>query len=201
MKISKHAVSAGIIGIIIGGIIVLGIRFFTYHPDMPHYHANFALYINGERETFEGPGYYEEVSGSCAAGKDITPPQRVHMHDNVSDVVHVHDYAATWGHFFQNLRWSVGRDYIKTPTEMYVADEENKVAFLLNGRPMDDISNETIQSGDRLLIDFGTTSEVTLQKRMKAIANNAQEHNHAADPAACMGAHQVTWKDRLKHLF
>jgi len=49
------------IGLVLGSAVLLGIRFFTYKPDTIHYHANFALYINGQQEQFKGPQYYEET--------------------------------------------------------------------------------------------------------------------------------------------
>lgn len=33
--------------LVLRAAIILGIRFFTYKPDSTHYHANFAVYING----------------------------------------------------------------------------------------------------------------------------------------------------------
>jgi hypothetical protein len=198
---NKRVILSGVGGLLLGALIILGIRFFTYHSDMPHYHANFAVYINDKRIDFKEPYYYEEVAGSCAAGHEIKPAQRAHLHDNVGDTVHVHDDAVTWGAFFQNIRWAIGPDFVKTQDAIYTVSDTEKVNYFVNGQAIDDVSNQVIQSKDRLLVDFGDTDSKTLEDRMKKVASSAAKFNTSTDPAACMGAHQVTWKDRLKHLF
>src|ERR1044071_6326853 len=129
-KLSKKVVFVGAASFLAGALIVLGIRFFTYNPEQIHYHANFAVYLNGKREAFKSPMYYEEVSGSCALGKDIKPAQRVHLHDEVADVVHVHDHAVTWGDLFMNLHWAVGLDFIRTPDGIFVAADGKKITYI-----------------------------------------------------------------------
>ena len=46
--------------LLLGAAIILGIRFATYQVAAVHYHANFALYINGQHEVFKGPQYYSD---------------------------------------------------------------------------------------------------------------------------------------------
>ena len=202
MRFSKKNVLVATGGIILGALAILAIRFATYNPHQVHYHANFALYINGQRETFNEPTYYEEIAGgSCTADENITPVERAHMHDSVSDLVHVHDHAVTWGAFFQNINWAIGEDFVKTPLKTYVADDTHKVNFYLNGQPVGDISNQVIKDKDRLLVDFGTTSQADLQKEADSVASSAVQADAGNDPAACMGNKKLTVSDRLKHLF
>lgn len=201
MRITKQKILTGVVGLAAGAFIILGVRFFTYSPEMTHYHANFAVYINGERELFKSPMYYEEVSGSCALGKDVTPAQRVHLHDEVADVVHVHDHGVTWGDLFMNLHWAVGRDFIRTSDTILQADDTHHLTYLVNGQAVDDISTQVIRDEDRLLIDFGTTDDATIQKEFKSVATTAHHFDITKDPAACLGDKAPTWKDRLHHLF
>ena len=62
-------------GLILGALVILGIRFAMYSPKHTHYHANFAVYINGQREEFKKPTYYEDVA-TCTAYDNITPAER-----------------------------------------------------------------------------------------------------------------------------
>ncbi|HEV7454757.1 MAG TPA: hypothetical protein VGO07_05865 [Candidatus Saccharimonadales bacterium] len=198
----KYRISwRAIVGILFGALLVLGIRFATYSPEQIHYHANFAVYLNGQRETFKSPMYYEEVSGSCALGKDVKPAQRVHLHDEVADVVHVHDHAVTWGDLFMNLHWAVGPDFIRTPSKIYVAGDGQRITYIVNGQSLDDISTEVIKDEDRLLVDFGDTTDAAIQQEFKNVASSAHQYDIGKDPAACLGNVAPTWKDRLKHLF
>lgn len=189
-------------GLLLGAIVILGIRFFTYRPDEVHYHANFAVYINGQREEFKSPQYYEEVKICSLHG--TTPQSRAHMHDNVNDVVHVHDAAVTWGQFFENIGWMVGPDFIRTQDTMYMADDTHTLNIILNGNNLtglSSITNQVIGDKDRLLLSYGPSDKATLDKEYKTVPSTAAKYDAQQDPAACSGAEALTVSDRLKHLF
>lgn len=183
-------------------LIALAIRFFTYDAGYVHYHANFAVYINGQQEKFEGSTYYEEET-ACKAETHMTPEDRVHMHDDVYDVVHVHDHAATWGHFFENLGWGLGKNYIKSRDMLYQNNNGSSLGIILNGQNLTGISSVTDQvigNEDKLLLNFGNVSKDELQKKYKAIPDTAREHNQEDNPASCSGPSATTFSDRLKNL-
>jgi len=202
MRMSKQTWAAGAVGLVVGAAAILGIRFATYNPEHVHYHAYFAVYINGQREAFKSPLYYEEKGGaSCTVEKIMTPAERVHMHEPANDVVHVHDHAVTWGQFFENLHWAVADSVIKTPGAVYLADDTHRISYILNGHAFADISTETIHDQDRLLVDYGDTSDTALQQEFKQVAHTAHQYDVGNDPAACKGDTKPTLSDRLRHLF
>jgi hypothetical protein len=190
-----------ILGAVLGILILLVVRFFTYNPPRVHYHANFAVYINGQREQFSEPFYYEETGAACSSAANMTPHDRAHMHDNVNDVVHIHDHAVTWSQFFQNLGWYINPRFINTPTQLLVADDTYKVAFMVNGQLVPNIANQVIGDRDRLLVNYGDQSDVQLQTEIKSVANTAEKYDTNQDPASCSGSTPVTTHDRLTHLF
>lgn len=202
MHISRHTIVAGVIGAVVGVTALLGARFVTYQKPYVHYHANFAVYINGEREEFKNPIYYTE--GGCIAEGVKTPLMRAHMHDSVNDVVHVEDHAVTWGNFFENLWWSVGSDYIqKSDGTMYKADDTNKLHLIINGQDYTDfgsLANKEIKDKDRVLISYGNEDKQALESQYKTVADSAAKYNAQSDPATCSGSHKTTTKDKLKHL-
>lgn len=190
-------------GLLLGALVILGIRFFTYNPHKVHYHANFAVYINGQQEPFKDPTYYEEVK-ICNAQGVLTPQARVHMHDEDAGVIHVHDDAVTWGQFFENLGWEIGPDFLHTRDQLYTADDTNKLNIVLNGQNLTgltDITDQVIQDKDRLLVSFGTISQTTLDGEYKTVPNNAAKFDTQKDPSSCSGADTVTISDRFKNLF
>lgn len=192
-------------GVILGALIILGIRFFTYKPDQVHYHANFAVYINGEREQFKGSQYYQEVAICNSTTGIALPQQRAHMHDNINDAIHVHDHAVTWGQFFENLGWYVGPDFIqKDDGTRYLADGDNKLHVVINGQDYTDlqaITNTVIKDRDRLLLSFGGVNQKTLDKEFSSVPSTAKRYDESKDPASCAGSEKITFKDRLQHLF
>lgn len=188
-------------GLLLGVLVVFAIRFVTYHPEETHYHANFAVYIDGKREQFKGPQYYQEVKICSLHG--TTPPARTHMHDEENGVVHVHDDAVTWGQFFENLGWNLGPDYIRDRTTLHIADGDTKLNIVLNGDNLTDlstISNQVIGDKDRLLLSYGAISGDDLDMQFKTVRSDAGEYNLKNDPASCSGAHGNGLADRLKRV-
>jgi hypothetical protein len=189
-------------GVLLGALLILGIRFVTYHPTVVHYHANFAVYINGSREEFKSPEYYQEVQICSLNG--ATPESRAHMHEPDNGVIHIHDAAVTWGQFFENLGWFVGPDFIRTQTTMYQEDATNKLNIILNGQNLTDlttITDQVIQDKDRLLLSYGPADAALLQSQYKTVPDNAAHYDETKDPASCAGADAVTLSARLHHLF
>lgn len=187
-----------------GVLLVLVIRFALYKPAQEvHYHANFAVYINAQRETFKGPIYYQETT-ACAVVEKMTPDERVHMHDNVNDVLHVHDRAVTWGDFFTNLGWYVGPNFIETLDKLYVNDDASKVSIVLNGQDLTGITgiaNKIIGDRDRLLVSYGEENTAKVQNEYKSVASTAKQEDESKDPASCGGQAQDNFKTRFKNLF
>lgn len=194
------------IAMLVGALIVLSIRFATYSPPKEiHYHANFAVYINGEREPFKAVNYYEETAASSCGGEEEfenTSMSRTHMHANVNDVVHIEDEKVTWGNFFTVLGWNVGKTYLATRDQVYVNNDKAKVTYVLNGKPVDDIANLIIGDLDKLLINYGTQTSTDINNKFNQIQNNALKANQSGDPASC-GSHSdsTSIMERMKHMF
>lgn len=195
----------GIGCLLIGAATILGIRFVTYKVPYVHYHANFALYFNGQQEEFKSKQYYTEVSACTLNNTVKQPSERVHMHDNINNVVHVEDNSVTWSQFFTNLGWTLGPTFIASPDgTIYLEKGRHKLHLLLNGQDYTDfggIQNNVIKDKDRLLISFGDESKTTLNQQYSAIPSTAQKYDSIKDPASCSGNHGTTLHDRLVHLF
>lgn len=169
-----------------------------------HYHANFVLIINGQKEMFQGMQYYTDVS-MCTTNTVMTPTERAHMHDNVNNVVHIEDHAVTWGQFFANIGWYMGPDFIESPDgTMYKEAGSTKLNLLINGQDYTDlggVANTVIKDKDKLLVSFGDESNATLQQQYNAIPNSAAHYDATKDPKTCSGNHVITIHDRLVHIF
>lgn len=198
--LTTQAIWASIVGLVVGVVIVLGIRFFTYKPESVHYHANFQVFVNNQREQFADPMLYEESGAACSEEKQMTPMERAHMHDNINDVVHVEDHAVTWGQFFTNLGWVVDAKVIETPSQVLLPDNDHKISFILNGQTMDNISNRVISDQDKLLVDYGDSGQAVKQQYAN-IVNKALKYDTSSDPKSCGSHATITWRQRLAHLF
>jgi hypothetical protein len=192
-------------GLVLGALVILVIRFATYELPHTHYHANFALYINGQREDFKATHYYEEIA-ACSIHGTIQPAQRVHMHDEVNSVIHVHDDAVTWEQFFNNIGWTLGPNFIQNDQRtIYLEDDTNKLNIVLNGENLTEltnIANQVIKDEDRLLISFGNISDTVLQEEYKSVPATAHHYDITPDPASCAGQMEhLSFSERMHHLF
>lgn len=183
MKKTLLLVAIGFVG---GFVWLAGLRFFIAQPEETHYHSNFAVYINGEREEFDLPTYYEEVA-ACTTAYHDNPKGRVHMHGQINDVIHVHDQRVTYGNFFQNIGWGIGKNYLSTLDGTFVADDEHDLTFILNGEEIDSITNRVIGNLDKLLVSYGSASDEELQRQYETVADTAEETNKYQDPGSCGG--------------
>jgi hypothetical protein len=198
MKVDKRLTLALLAGFLLGTFWLVAVRFATYKSDNVHYHANFALYINGQREEFKSFTFYEEVA-SCGSDEKNNPKTRVHMHDNVNHVVHVHENGVAWGHFFANLDYTLGDNLVKTDGGTYQDGQDgNELTFILNGQEVGGIANRHISSEDTLLINYGKDSSDTMRQRYDGITKDASKFNTQNDPSSCSGSKELTFTERLK---
>lgn len=196
-KITKRLAVAFTVFFLLGAFMAFAARFVFVKIDRMHYHANFALYINGDRDEFKAFTFYEEET-ACASDHEVHPQTRVHMHDQENSVVHVHSKGSTWGHFFANLGYTLGDNVLATTNGEFVNGQDGKLSFLLNGKSVDSIDNEVIGNEDTLLIDFSNDSGSVLKSRYGSIENKATKHNEEDDPASCSGSEAEPFGDRLK---
>lgn len=190
------------IGLLVGASIIIGIRIVNYTPkESVHYHANFALYVNGQQEQFTGPQYYEETAAAtCSIEPVNTPNERAHMHDNINSVVHVEDSLVSWGSFMQNLHFAMGDNYLKTADNFYENNGQSKLSFILNGEKVSSIADRIIGDNDRLLINYGTQTMEELQKEYATVPSNADQYDTTQDPESCSG-HGMQEDNMMDYIF
>lgn len=186
-----------LIFVIIGVLFAITLRFIFIPSNTVHHHANFALYVDGQRDLFENFTFYEEIA-ACSSEDHSNPKSRVHMHNQENSMVHVHDGGVTWGHFFANLGYTLGNSVLVTDDGNYIDGENGKsLKFILDGTEVSSIANAVIASDDRLLISYGDEDLTTLLGRYNSIPDNADEYNQKPDPSSCSGGGNESLKDRF----
>lgn len=127
-----------------------------------HEHADFLLFIRGQKFDFSQPQFL-----TSAGGKELSP--YVHIHEPRYTVVHVHASLTRWDEFFTSLGFTLtdpsfpGVDSARTcmtlpdKTKLCNTDTE-KWKFIVNGVPLDGISNVFIGDISRVVISYGPES-------------------------------------------
>ena len=195
-KIDKKIALSVAFGFVLGIILLVAVRFVFKKPEVIHYHANFAVFIDGTREGFSGPGYYEEVQ-ACSA--TTSPRGRTHMHLPDNNVVHVHDKNVTWGHFFESIGWALGPDSLVTTDMVYRTNDEKALTFYLNGKEVASPFAQVIGNEDVLVVSYGD-GNADLKSQAEAAKKPTAAHvaSVQTDPAACRGEEELGVSARLK---
>lgn len=182
--------------VVSGALLAFMLRFVLVKHEEVHYHANFAVYVDGKRDSFESQTFYEEVA-SCSDSYN-NPKGRAHMHDLISHVVHVHDDAVTWGQFFENISYGLTRESFTNDDGTFIDGQNGKkLTFILNGNTIGNAANKVIQTEDVLLVDYSASSESEIATRYEQITKDAAEYNKRDDPSACKGGKDEPFKDRF----
>ncbi len=197
----KKLLSFTLIGFLLGTLWFATLRFVLIEDKTVHYHANFALYIDGEKDPFDDFTQYEEVQ-ACSGETVDNPRGRGHLHKPNPHVVHVHDNAVTWGAFFANVGYGLTDKSMTMTDKVFVDGQDGKeLTFILNGKVVDTVANRIIGNKDALLISYGNEQKEALEKRYADIPKDAEVVNTQYDPASCSGTKEMTAIDRLVKAF
>lgn len=191
------------VGVLLGLLVFGAVRFAARPwPQQRHFHANWAIFVNGTPVDLSPTRYMQSVQ-VCAADDRMQPEQRVHMHNGEAGVVHIHDDGVAWGHLLQNLGFDLGADYlILDDGRRVLGDRERSLKFVLNGFVVSDVDNRLIMPGDRLLISYGTeAAETVVASQFPRVPSNASEYDQRSDPAGCAGARTESFWVRLRQAF
>ena len=197
------ALLAFLLGAVVGIALIGAVRYSrAEEPAVVHYHANWAIFVDGQRVDLSANRYMEDVVQCTADPAHQRPEDRVHMHTNNQDVVHVHSAGATWGHLMANIGLGIGDSYLDLIDRHLVSGEAGTLKFVLNGAPVRSIRNLLIESEDRLLISFGPESvEQVVAEQYPQVMDSAGHYNTMPDPASCAGAAQATTGSRIREAF
>lgn len=124
-------------------VFVLGVGAFAFllndtdvkmavEPEDTHYHAGFQIYVNDELQDFSGSEFmhYSPCSTEPEDDHDSDDPKdRIHLHNNVGNVVHVHADDVTWEEIFESLDIE---EYLELMQIHYSKDTEWSVNVLDN---------------------------------------------------------------------
>lgn len=121
-----------------------------------HEHADFAVYLNGERFDFK-PAKYQS--------SDTNPlDPDAHLHDGNSDVTHKHRKGITLGYFFDTLGMKFDNQCFATDDgKQYCNTADKKLSMYVNGKENTQFGNYEFTDLDRILITYGDMSGVADQ--------------------------------------
>lgn len=140
-----------------------------------HEHADFALYLRGERFDFGKPEFI--------ATEDDEKGPNAHIHDPRHTVIHVHREATTWDEFFLSLGFELkdptmlvepGQESLKLPSgDVLRSNGTETLKFIVNGVRVDGIAGQNIGGLTRTLISYGDETDEELMAQYLTVTDEA----------------------------
>lgn len=108
---NTKTVVLGMAIVVLAAMVIILWGTFNKDREEVHFHAGFLVYIDGKLQDYSQDRYMDTQPCSIP-GKEMAEDEQIekaHLHDNVSDVVHVHRAGAVWGDLFQNIKVSFAK--------------------------------------------------------------------------------------------
>lgn len=117
-----------------------------------HWHADFAVVINGETWDFSESQYISTEDDPLA--------ESAHIHEPRHSVAHVHLEQTTWREFLSTLEFQLGDGILTTPEgDTYEDGDEGEWHYIVNGVTIDGLQQQYISDLDRVLMVYGDLDE------------------------------------------
>ncbi len=172
-----------------------------------HEHADFALFIDGEKFDFSDfrymsnepckitsnslfPSVYAHGGEATGGGLEAA----VHLHNGKGGTIHVHKPGITYEDFFASIGMSFHDNaFVDADGNRYEKNSEKKFSFIINGKRVDSIESEQVRDLDRVLISYGDrnrTEESLIQEygyvtNDACIASESCSHREPPEAESC----------------
>ena len=138
-----------------------------------HIHADFAIYIDGEKITFDDDLY--QSTGQVARH------QFQHLHDNQDEVLHIHAKYQSIGDFFSSLEFSLEEDCLYIQTKEINVCREDGLKLFVNGKKYRKNYSSYIPKDLDKFILTNSIQENIIQQQIESISNKACIHSQKCE--------------------
>lgn len=142
------------------------------NPDPNHTHADFAVYVDGERFDFSAD---ELMSGaSTDAEHDDAHHQYLHLHDGIGHVIHRHKPGLTLKEFFDSIQVGMeGNCYVSfAPLADGQICDDTPFRLFVNGEELPFTLDYAFSDLDQVLLTTAATDE-EVQQQLKEMTDDA----------------------------
>jgi len=117
----------------------------THGHEEFHIHAGFHIYVDGDKQDYSDSSFMYFMPCSLDDDEKMTAADRVHLHDNIGDVAHIHSEGVTWGTLFESLK---------------IDTDATTVTGYVEGQVVPDVLNEEIKPLDSAVLFLGEVQDV-----------------------------------------
>lgn len=125
-------------------------RQYKPNPDPNHTHADFAVWVDGEKVSFSEAKYMSGVSWDDESHDEESEhhDEHMHLHDEIGEVLHRHKPGLSLDQFFKSLDYTFSTDYT---WRMFVNTEEMEFDLEYVFKDMDQVLITTSSSSAQVL--------------------------------------------------
>ncbi|MBM3898219.1 MAG: hypothetical protein FJ358_06840 [Thaumarchaeota archaeon] len=136
-----------------------------------HYHADWALYINGAPVTINQTKWQLKS-------------EYVHMEGGIS-TIHMHAVNVPLEYFFNSLGMRLTETSLTFDGTTYNNEGDKKVRTFVNGKEVSDLTKYVPKSMDKILIVYGNETDAKIQEYIKTVPDLAKSFDQPPQaPAA-----------------
>ena len=130
-------------------------------PKPTHIHADFAVYVNGQRISFNVSEYHEK--------NDLT---HIHLGNPEGDkTIHIHSTGITFGHFLRSLGMSLNSECFAMQSERFCNSPNASLKFYVNGENNPEYGDYYMHDLDKLLISYGNDGPEQIMTQISSVTD------------------------------
>ncbi len=193
------------IGVVVTILTVTGVLVVRLpDEDLVHIHANFGVFIRDQKLDFSGQKYMH--SKPCFSDYHTQKHfgDRVHLHDGIGDVAHIHDYGVAWGDLMLYLGVKTTINGLEFEDKFYSLGKNDKLSYYINGNLVNNFELTEINNNDSLIIvmDNENSSSLMVGKEKFSqlnarLSNRSEELNNSSLVEACGGKIEISFWDKV----
>ena len=159
----------GVIGLIVGFASYQFVTMGTDTPGAPpgagklgdeHQHASMLVRIFGDKFDFSATTY--QIKSSW-----------IHFEESDGNTIHRHSSGVTLNYLFESLGIGIDENcYIFNDGRQFCTNEDYSLKYFINGDRVNSINDYVVQNDDRILISYGSETEVQINQQLDEL--NAQ---------------------------
>lgn len=150
-------------------LLLAGCRFWlpetAPNPDLNHTHADFAVFIDGEKLDFSSEKYMSTEQKHLS--------QYLHLHDGIGTVIHRHKPGLTLGEFISSLGLTMAKDCVTLETKEQLCNNGKKrwTMVVNGGRRIVDPSY-VFEDTDKILLSY-SASDTLWESEWQQVTDDA----------------------------
>ena len=162
-----------LVACLIALVAYLDHRGYTYvpNPDPNHTHADFAIWIDGEKLDFAQRKYMSGVSWDEGSHdtEDEYHHEHLHLHDDVGHVLHRHKPGLTIAEFLESLGFAFANGCMRTDEGKRYCDEWR---MFVNTEEQEPSAEYVFVDMDQILFTYGAT-DADVQAQLEQMTEDA----------------------------